>query len=300
MNFHYDYAAIAIFVVVLFGIAAREMTKGRTNHFYISMVVLSIIATVCDFLPYMFPYPLSKADVFLANVINYGYFFCRNLCILLYILFLYSVARIWYKIKAPKRLIPLVAPYGAIVLALTFNMVMPVFFKISPETGYERGELIFVLYIISSLYCIIALIVLIRCRKYIPLGKWWALFSLLILTIIAVLIQGVDEKLHLEMFSMAIAMLIMLLFVQRPEEQMDIHTRVFGWDAYRDELSKIAMTGQEVTIGLISVVNADEVRSFVGEDRFDRFMSATLQRIDDEIKKENVDNALYFEYPGNI
>ena len=51
MNFHYDYAAIAIFVVVLFGIAAREMTKGRTNHFYISMVVLSIIATVCDFLP---------------------------------------------------------------------------------------------------------------------------------------------------------------------------------------------------------------------------------------------------------
>ena len=53
------------------------------------------------------------------------------------------------------------------------------------------------------------------------------------------------------------------------------------------------------TLGSICL-NADEVRSFVGEDRFDRFMSATLQRIDDEIKKENVDNALYFEYPGNI
>ncbi len=300
MNFHYNYAALVIFVVVLFGIAAREMTKGRTNHFYITMVSLSIIATICDFLPYMFPYPLSKADLFLANVINYGYFFSRNLCILIYILFLFSVARIWYEIKSPKHLLPMILPYCAIVMALIFNMIKPVFFYISPVTGYERRDMIFVLYIISYLYCVIALIVLIRCRKYIPTGKWMALFSLLILTSLAVLVQGVDETLHLEMFSMAIAMLIMLLFVQRPEEQMDIHTRVFGWDAYRDEMTKIAMTKQEVMIGMISVVNADEVRSFVGEDRFDKFMSSVLQRIDEEIKHQNTDNALYFEYPGNI
>lgn len=300
MNFHYDYAAVVIFVVVLCGIGAREMTKGRTNQFYIAMVTLSLVSTVCDFLPYAFKYPLSKPDIFLANAVNYGYFFCRNLCILIYILFLYSSARIWYKIKSPKRFIPFVLPYGAVVLALIFNMIKPVFFYISPVTGYERREMIFVLYIISSLYCIISLVVLVRCRKYIPLGKWAALLSLLILTGIAVLIQAVDETLHLEMFSMALAMLIILLFVQRPEEQMDIHTRVFGWDAYRDEISKIAMTGQEVMIGMISVVNADEVRSFVGEDRFDRFMSVALQRIDEDIKRQSPDNSLYFEYPGNI
>ena len=50
MNFHYNYAALAIFVVVLFGIAAREMTKGRTNHFYISMVVLSVIFCLMRFI----------------------------------------------------------------------------------------------------------------------------------------------------------------------------------------------------------------------------------------------------------
>ena len=48
------------------------------------------------------------------------------------------------------------------------------------------------------------------------------------------------------------------------------------------------------------MVNADEVRSFVGEDRFDGFMSSALQRIDEDIKQQNGDNALYFEYPGNI
>ena len=300
MNFHYDYAALVLFVVILFGIAAREMTKGRSNHLYISMVILSIVATVCDFLPYMFDYPLSKADLFLANLINYGYFFSRNFCVLLYILFLFSVGRIWYEIKSPKRMIPLVVPYALIVVALCFNMVKPMFFNISPQTGYSRGEMIFVLYILSYFYCMLALIMLIRCRKYIDKGKWRALLSLLALTSVAVLVQGLDETLHLEMFSMAIAMLLMLLFVQRPEEQMDIHTRVFGWESYRDEIRKIALTKQEVMIGMISVTNADEVRSFVGEDRFDNYMSRALQRIDEEIKKQNVDNSLFFEYPGNI
>ena len=300
MNFHYDYAALVLFVVILFGIAAREMTKGRANRLYISMVSLSIVATICDFLPYLFHYPLSKADVFLANLINYGYFFSRNICVLLYILFLFSVGRIWYEIKSPKRMIPLVVPYVLICVALCFNMVEPMFFYIDPETGYARGEMIFILYILSYFYCLLAFVMLIRCRKYIEKGKWRALFSLLILTSIAVLIQGLDETLHLEMFSMAIAMLLMLLFVQRPEEQMDIHTRVFGWESYRDEIRKIALTNQEVLIGMICVTNADEVRSFVGEDRFDRFMSSALQRIDEEIKTQNSDNALYYEYPGNI
>ncbi len=300
MNFHYDYAALVLFVVILFGIAAREMTKGRTNHLYICMVTLSIATTLCDFLPYMFQYPLSKADLFLANLINYSYFFCRNFCVLLYILFLYSVGRVWHEIKGPKKMIPLVAPYFVISLALIFNMIKPVFFYISPTTGYERRDMIFVLYIISYLYCLLALITLIRLRRYIARDKWIALVSLLILTSLAVLLQGVKEELHMEMFSMAIAMLLMLLFVQRPEEQMDIHTRVFGWDAYREEIKKIALTHQEVMIGIISVTNADEVRSFIGEDRFDRFMSNALQLIEEDVKKQNPDNALYFEYPGNI
>ncbi|MCR4673380.1 MAG: hypothetical protein K5675_00085, partial [Lachnospiraceae bacterium] len=96
MIFYFNYSAVMIFACILLGIFARGMTKGRTNRIYILMVVLSIIATFCDFLPYWFHYPLSKWDLLLANVINYGYFITRNLCIFLYILFLFSVSRTWY------------------------------------------------------------------------------------------------------------------------------------------------------------------------------------------------------------
>lgn len=78
MIFSYNYVALVIFAVILLGIHARRMTQGRTNKIYISMVVLSIVATLCDFLPYWFPYPLSKGELFLANVVNYAV--CSAFC----------------------------------------------------------------------------------------------------------------------------------------------------------------------------------------------------------------------------
>ena len=300
MNFHYNYVALVLFVIILIGIRLRKMTMGRSNQIYIWMVVLSIIATLCDFLPYCFSYPLSKGTLFWANVINYGYFFSRNACILLYILFLFSVSRTWNKIKSKKNMILMVSPYLVIVLALVLNMFKSRLFYISAYTGYERREWIGLLYVISGLYCLVALFYLFYCKRFIIMEKWLALFSLLILTGVAVVVQGVDEKLHLEMFSMAISMLLMLLFVQRPEEQMDPKVQVFGWDAYRAELQKIVITKQKVLVGIVTFTNAEEVRTYMGDDRYRDYITSVLTKMAEQSKIVRADSGIFFEYPGRV
>lgn len=300
MNFHYNYVSLVIFLIILIGIHARKMTLGRTNQIYISMVYLSIVATLCDFLPYVFQYPLSDGELFLVNLINYGYFFSRNLCILLYILFLFSVSRTWNKIRAKRNMILMVCPYIVIVGALVWNMFQPRLFYISALTGYERRDLIFILYIMSGLYCVIALFYLFYCKRFIPTEKWLALLSLLILSAFAIVAQGMVETLHVEMFSMAISMLLMLLFVQRPEEQMDPQVQVFGFDAYRTELKKIVFTRQKVTIGVITFTNADEVRTYMGDDRYMEYIENVLRKMAGQSASIEADCGIFFEYPGRV
>ncbi|MCR5544961.1 MAG: hypothetical protein K6F30_00590, partial [Lachnospiraceae bacterium] len=275
------------------------MTKGRTNKIYICMVVLSVVATLCDFLPYCFQYPLSDQTLFLANVINYGYFFSRNLCILLYILFLFSVSRTWYEVRPKKRMLIVTLPYFVIVAALVVNMFSPKLFYISQMTGYERRSMIYILYVVSGLYCILALMFLIYCRRFIVLQKWLALLSLLVLSSIAIVIQAMDERYHVEMFSMSISMLLMLLFVQKPEEQMDVHTHVFGWDAYRAELHKIEATKQKTMIGIVTFTNAEEVRAYLGDDRYNEYILNVMRKMEMNSKQVQSDNTVFFEYPGH-
>ena len=300
MNFSYNYVALVIFAVILLGIHARRMTQGRTNKIYISMVVLSMVATVCDFLPYWFQYPLSKGELFFANLVNYAYFFSRNLCILLYILFVFSASRTWHQIKKKTHMIAITMPYVVLSVALIWNMFQPKLFYISAVTGYERRSMIFVLYAMSGLYVLLAVIYLFYCRRFIDKQKWLALLSMIVLTLIAVTIQGLDEEVHLEMISMAISLLFMLLFVQRPEEQMDVYTQVFGWKAYRAELQKILITKQKVVIGIITFTNAAEMRAYLGEDRYNEYIKDVLRKIEENSKSLKNDKMIFFEYPGRV
>lgn len=298
MNFHYNYIALVLFAINLIGIYARKMTLGRTNRIYISMLYLSIIATLCDFLPYMFHYPLSKGELIVVSIINYGYFFSRNLCILMYILFLFSSSRTWKRVHTKLNMIMMVFPYLVIVVALIWNIFQPHLFYISATEGYKRGNMIFLLYIMSGLYCLVALIYLFYSKRFIPLEKWLALISLLGLTGVAVIVQGYNETLHVEMISMAISLLLMLLFVQRPEEQMDPKLQVFGLEAYRNELRKITVTKQQVLIGVITFINADEVRSYMGDRRYMEYIEGVLKKMQAALTGE--DSAVFFDYPGRV
>ena len=99
---------------------------------------------------------------------------------------------------------------------------------------------------------------------------------------------------------MAVSMLLMLLFVQRPEEQMDPQVQVFGMEAYRNELKKIIVTKQQVIVGAITFTNADEVRSYMGDRRYMEYIESVLKKMASQSGVVGADSGVFFDYPGRV
>jgi hypothetical protein len=64
----------------------------------------------------------------------------------------------------------------------------------------------------------------------------------------------------IESFATSLTVLFVVLYVQRPEMQIDMSTGLPGYRAYCEEIGKIRVTGHDTRIVMISLRNAAETR----------------------------------------
>jgi len=173
-------------------------------------------------------------------------------------------------------------------------------FVVTAEGGYSRGPALIALYLISFYYWIIGTGYCIYCRRYLAMGKWIALLSVYILTFISVLVELVKPVLMVEMFFTSIGMMMILLMVMRPEETIDASVKMSSWKAYQDDLRNILATGQIVQIAVVQLVNAIEIRAYIGEDEFNNYISEIGDELEKVCAAKHINADIYFERPASI
>ena len=154
------------------------------------------------------------------------------------------------------------------------------------------------LYAIAAIYILTGIIYAVMARNYLTVSKWRAVLTIYFLTVIAVLVQLVKPFYLVEMFSTAMGLLVIMLIVIRPEETLDSSVNISSWKAYQEDLKNILRSGQEVQIVVARMSNAEEIRAYLGEDEYNRY----VRDVADEIRKMydgiHAHFDLYFEKPG--
>ena len=242
---YFDLCAVVIFLIILWTCITRKLTRGRTNRLYIAVSSLSLACTIADIIMEVTvnPAPLSARRVTFGLCITFLYFILRNvlLCVCFYMLL--SITRTEYHLRSLKLQMAFWAPYAVLFVLLVRNFFTRDVFNVTAETGYTRESLMILFYIVALLYGVIGLTYCLFCRKYLPSKKWVSVFSVYVLNFIAVVVQFFWPHLLVEMFATAAGLLMILLQVMRPEENMDPTLEVRSWRAYQSELSNLMKTG---------------------------------------------------------
>ncbi|MBR5090984.1 MAG: EAL domain-containing protein [Ruminiclostridium sp.] len=298
----FDLCSIPIFMVILITVFVRKMTKGLYNKLFILLLCFSAVTAEADVIMEYCCHslPISDDRLITANLALTVYFLARTASIVTYFFFVFSITGTWYRVRPKRMKAILLTPYAIMALLVLSNPFTHLVFSITPEEGYSRGSGISVLYILSTLYALVGTVYLISCRRFLTKRKILSLISLYLLSMSAVVVQYFFPFLLIEMVVMAFSMILIILFVLRPEEISDSSVGSLSFEAYKSELKKILMTGQKVQIAVISFQNAYELRSYLGEERYLTYISHVIRELDNLFRRERIFFDIYFEQPGIV
>jgi len=301
-NYLFDLCSTPIYMLILWTCYARKIYKDQASRIFITMNAVSLLCAVLNVAMEFAvnPVPISRTAVFWGSLTNYLYLFFRNGTLVLYLLFVFAITRTEFRIRSPLMRCLLWAPNGVLVLLLLQNLFTHTVFNVTTAEGYTRGPLMIALYIIAGIYGLSAAGYSFTVRQYLPAEKWAALISVFVLTVIAVIVQMIKPYYQVEMFSTSIGSLMIMLLVMRPEESIDASVNISSWKAYRDDLRNIVRSGQRVQIVVVRMGNADEIRSYIGENKFNDFVKEVADEIEGLYNRLHVRISLYFERPGTF
>ena len=299
-NIYFDLCAISLYILILCTCRVRGMTRGRANRVFLLVNGLSLACAILDvWMEYTVnPLPLSRGAVALGTFISFAYKFARNGCIVIYLLYVFIVTRTDYRLQPMKNRLFLWLPNGVLVALLLQNFFTHNVFVITAEGGYARGPLMWLVYAIAFLYVIVGMVYCVYCKRYLITSKWIALISVYALTLISVVVQMLNPQLMVEMFASALGVLMVLLLIMRPEETIDGKVVVQGWKAYGKNLEYLLKTHQHVQIVVVQMMNAEEIRSYIGDKAFHDYIMEVATEIDHLYAELRTHIDLFFERPG--
>ncbi|MCR4658450.1 MAG: EAL domain-containing protein [Lachnospiraceae bacterium] len=299
---YFDYCALPIYLIIIYTIFVRKTTKGVSNVLFIFLTAFLTFTTVCDILAESYGglLPMTERERIFFSISQFCYLLFRNLSGIIYVLFLITYTRTQYRFRDRRNLIIFFFPMAVMAVTLLTNPIHHKVYSVSTETGYSREPLIAVLYIVALFYAVFGTGYLIFCRRFMEIKKLTALISMYILTFIAVFWQFLHPGYLVEMYSSAIACLMITLLVLRPEEITDSNVGLPGWKAYRAELHKIVTVRNPVHIIVVRYLNAGKIRTYLGEEQYQGYVRKIAEGLIQFFHTYDRFFELYYEGPGTL
>lgn len=294
---YFDIAAIIILLVLLYSTFSRKVVYGRTNKYFITMLALNGIAALFDVWSeaYGLWLPIGEAERQVKEVLVCGYFLTHHLCVLIYICYLISITDTWYKIREKLFLkLILVVPYSVVFIGICANGWNHFIFYVKDNCEYVRGTGIMVIYFSTIFYMAFGVIYLLKHRRLFTKDVFCALLSIFPLEVVAIIVQYFFPHLLIEIFMTVIATMLIMINIQRPEDNIDQAVGVRNYHAYITDLKRGILNDKKMGIVIVKIMNYRSFYSILGYDAYNRLLRKIAREIRRIVKSEKLYTDLYY------
>lgn len=298
----FDLCSIPVFLLILAAYYRRRIARYPEYRMFFILTALSLICAVLDILmEYVVnPTPLSPTAVVLGTLISFLYKWLRNACAVIYLLFIFAITRTEHRFRPAKIRLLIWAPNALLLFLLIQNFFTGNVFSVTAEGGYSRGPLLMVFYAVTAVYGAAGIAWCLYCRRFIDRGKMMSLLMSYFLTALAICIQFFFPSYMVEMFAASVGLLILMLLVVRPEENLDTSVGVRSWQSFQADLHAMLLSRSSICIGVFQIPNAQEIRNYLGDQRYSAYVRLILDAMRSCLETQDLDSMLYFEHPSNI
>ena len=293
----------ALFIILLFWVFAliRKEYKNRSGKilmFLLTLVLLTVIAdlgggTICNYCSG------GRANLILAYVYNYLYFFCHNLLLPVYMLYIYSSLDLWHIFREYRFRHALW--WGLIIVdnvVLALNGFVFDVFKLTDDITYVRGPWLVVFYLVAVIYLGWILGTLIRFRTYILKDKLSTLIFLFVSVSTGLVIQLTQTGLLVECFCISLAVLFFMVMLRRAVNQVNPITGAQKYTACIEKVTMNFKSAKPISVVFVKIVNNNNLHMYLGLKGHNEFLYSTTSRIDAICAGHGLTSSVYYMENG--
>jgi len=298
----FDLCSIPIYLLIIVTYYRRRMARYQAYRMFFMLTFMSLLCailnTAMEFV--VNPVPLTKLEVVLGTAMSFMIKWLRNGSMVVFLLFIFAISRTENRFRPMKVRLLIWLPNTVALILLIQNFFTGNVFSVTQEGGYSRGPLLIILYIITALYGIAGMLYCISCRKILDRGKRFSILMVYILNAIAVYIQFIRPNYMVEMFFSSLGLLILMLLVVRPEENIDSSVGYMSWQSFQTDLHTMVLSRSRFRVGVFNLPNAHEIRNYMGDQKYYEYIGLILDSMHNCMRSRHAHGLLYFEHPGYI
>lgn len=288
----FDSAALIMLAVLFVTVVIRKMTKGTSNRLFLLQILIAVISTSFD----IFAVTLdnyNSQNYFLLYLAHTGYLMVHNVHPFIHMLFVISLTDTWHKIfRSPAKIILFALPYSVDFILLVTNPFTHLMFTV--ENGYTHEVLFHTLYICIIPYVILNIVYVLRYRVLFNRRKIFSLFSMTVLSVIAVLIHFFIPDYLVESFAITMSLFIVSAGVLRPEDYIDSFTGLYKHTAYAYDMKRAFYNDKHLNIIMLNIGNYNTLTGMLGYDMMTDILNKIAETISNVNKCLHTRADLYF------
>lgn len=195
-----------------------------------------------------------------------------------------------------KTMIGFALPFLALEILTLSNPWTNVIFYYNDSADYVRGNLIFLVYAVSAIYLIIAIIYMIKYRHLVSRETNFMLWLFFSFSLIGIVVQIISPALKIELFAECLSSLGIMLSIEEERDLIDYSTRTYNRRAFMNDNNRLIETNHHYAVITINITN---IRLFVHLLSY-KTMSNTVKKITSELMHIDRDTTFYRISTGNF
>lgn len=292
---YFDYCALVIILLVIIMMIVRNMNRGRVNHWFLILLCVLFVTAAFDAVTILYD-NIGSGNVAGKYVSNTMYLWLRNQFSMWYTVYILAQCDVLHKLTSRKLFLILYSlPITLVsVCLLLINPITKSFFYLDANDIYTRGPFILVLYILSLVYMIVAVIVLIKDHEIIGNKNCLFLSLAFVMVLLATIIQFFCPNYIVEMFCSSISCLTLALTVQAPESKIHAGTGLYKTSAFQNDVRIHKARGKDFDVVFISITNMKSLLDILGFNELNKLIKRISYELLRYSKKNKIDYSLYY------
>ncbi len=291
MNYilYFDYAGIFVIAAVMFSFFYRQTIKTRTSLFFMVFMSVALFTVIIDIASAEVLKYSRQIPLWLCYVPQILYLCAVVTNPVIYILYILSVVR---DKKVIKKWI-----YGAVlapfVLQIIFVLISPFLngagiFWFNENREYVHGPLLYAQYAITFAYIIGSLIYVIIRRKVFTRIQEITIYLYVAICLICIIIQMIIPELLIQQFGLTIAVMLIYMSLQNPENYMDKRQGAFNGLAFEAVFNNNVVRGKKFGVLGVRIIGLRYVGDALGEESENEIIREIVQFLISTAGKKHV------------
>lgn len=288
-----EFCAWLFLIVIAAHYFVRRRYPSRKNTFFSLFLIIGLVDIAADIASaYVIEYAASLPP-FVNIFVNYLLYVCQISLAPLFLLFILCVIgslRKQYRLRVWLSMIPALLTLAA----LAVNPVYPLFFYFDQNQVYQHGTFFPLLFLGTGAYLLGAAVIIICNRKRIRSIEYFSMLAFIVILSASMLLQTVFPQYLLTGVALSLAICMMYLTMQNPEDMIDPASGVFDRGSFFSFTENLFLERRPFCVTQLHIRDLDQIERYLGVTNSDKLigdigaflleadMRATVFRIDDD------------------